>query len=51
MSTRKNVWGIAALTLCLVAGATGALAQVTTGTITGTVKDTSGGRCRVPPSP
>ena len=39
----RNVWHIAAVTLWLVAAGSGAEAQVTTGTITGTVKDTSGG--------
>ena len=43
MSTRRNVSRIAAVTLLLVAVGSAALAQVTTGTISGTVKDTSGG--------
>ena len=42
MSTRRKVSRIAAVTLLLVAVGTGAWAQVTTGTITGTVRDTSG---------
>jgi len=43
MSTRRNILRIAAVTLLLVAVGSAARAQVTTGTITGTVKDSSGG--------
>ena len=43
MHTRTNALRIAAVTLVLVAVATGARAQVTTGTIMGTVRDSSGG--------
>lgn len=43
MSTRRNLSRIAAVTLLLLAVGAAARAQVTTGTISGTVKDTSGG--------